>query len=186
MNNNQVNFKNCKKCGAQIPFKAKKCQFCGKKQQANTALIVIGVIVGFFVLVAAAASLGGDESNQSVNGNNVKTTEKKQIEYTIVTVAEMTNELNDNALKAEKKYQDQYLEITGRLSVIDSDGKYISLRPSEDKYAIIGVQCYIKNEQQKEQIMEMTKDDIVTVRGKIKSIGEIMGYSLDIDEIVQK
>lgn len=31
--------------------------------------------------------------------------------------------------------------------------------------------------------MEMSVDDIVTLRGKIKSVGEVLGYSLDIDSI---
>ena len=31
--------------------------------------------------------------------------------------------------------------------------------------------------------MEMGKDDPITVRGKIKGVGEILGYSLDIDSI---
>ena len=32
--------------------------------------------------------------------------------------------------------------------------------------------------------MEMSKGDMVTVRGKITDVGEIMGYTLDIDEFV--
>ena len=52
------------------------------------------------------------------------------IEYTAVTVAEMVEMLESNAMKAEATYQDQYVEITGRLGNIDSDGKYITLYPS--------------------------------------------------------
>ena len=33
--------------------------------------------------------------------------------------------------------------------------------------------------------MEMSIGDTVVVKGKIKKVGEVLGYSLDIDEIVK-
>lgn len=110
--------------------------------------------------------------------------EPDPIEYTAYTVDEMMDTLESNALKAESLYNKQYVEITGRLSVIDASGKYISLLPVNDDWAFIGVTCYIKNAEQREQIMEMSTDDTVTLRGKITDVGEVLGYSLDIDEII--
>ena len=52
-----------------------------------------------------------------------------------------------------------------------------------DEWAFSGIQCYLTTDEQKAQIMEMSVDDIVTLRGKIKSVGEVLGYSLDIDSI---
>ena len=106
------------------------------------------------------------------------------ISYTKYQVSEMMDELSDNALKAEDKYNKQYVEITGELSVIDSGGKYVSLFSENEEFALTGVQCYIKNDTQKEQVMEMSKGDMVTIKGKITGVGEVLGYSLDIDEIV--
>jgi len=107
-----------------------------------------------------------------------------EITYTKYQVSEMMEDLKSNALKADDKYNKEYVEITGELSVIDSGGKYISLTPSGETFAIIGVQCYIKNDTQKSQVMEMTVGDTITLKGKIKNVGEVLGYSLDIDEIV--
>ena len=95
------------------------------------------------------------------------------------------DDLNGNALKAAEKYKDQYVELTGRLNVIDSSGKYISIVPTDDEFAIIGVQCYIKTEEQKAAVMEMSIGDTLVVKGKIKDVGEVLGYSLDIDEVVK-
>lgn len=95
----------------------------------------------------------------------------------------MMDELKDNAMKAEDKYNGQYLEITGKLSNIDSKGKYIDIVSDSDDFAIMGVQCYIKDDDQKEKVMEMSKDQIVTIKVKIKDVGEVMGYSADIQEI---
>jgi hypothetical protein len=100
-------------------------------------------------------------------------------------VTELFDLLSSNALKAEKTYQDQYVEIEGYLSVIDSDGKYISVGadPDDLEYLLQDVQCYIKSDEQLDQIMEMSKGDPIVVRGKIKNIGEVLGYQLDIDSI---
>ena len=95
----------------------------------------------------------------------------------------LVNDLEENALKAEKKYLDQYVEITGKVSNIDSDGTYISLRPSNDPYCFISTMCYIKNDEQLNKVMEMSTDDVVTIKGKVKSVGEVLGYSIDIKEI---
>lgn len=114
-----------------------------------------------------------------------KETDKEEtITYVQYSVSQMMSDLDSNALKAEKTYSDAYVEITGRLNVIDSDGDYISLVPTEDEWAIMGITCYIKNDKQLEQVMEMSIDDTVTLRGQITSIGEVLGYSLDIDEIL--
>ena len=95
-------------------------------------------------------------------------------------------DLNKNAANASGVYKDQYVELTGRLAVIDSDGKYISIHPLKDKWTIIGVQCSIENEEQKNAVMQMAIDDTIVVRGKITGVGEIFGYYLDMDSIERK
>lgn len=55
--------------------------------------------------------------------------------------------------------------------------------PQRDNFAIIGVQCYFKSQEQKDRVKQMTIGDTVTLSGTCKSVGEIMGYTLDIDEI---
>lgn len=156
----------------------------------KTALIVIVVLV----ILGAIGSTMGDSDDKAKDATDKKeaTTptkeeetpkEPEEITYTTVDVATLMDALEANAMNASDTYKDQYLEITGKLNVIDSSGKYISLTPADDEYAILGVQCYIKNEEQKSAVSGMTVGDIVTLRGKCKDVGEIMGYALDIDSI---
>lgn len=185
----------CKHCKTEIPYGAKVCPQCRKKQGGVLKWVIIAIVV---IGIIGAAAGGSDDEPKEVSStnsttqkqqNNATDTQKKEeetkeeITYTAYTVTQMMDDLKANALKAESTYKDQYVEITGRLSNIDSSGKYISLRPEDDEWAIIGVQCYIKSEEQKEKVMEMSVDDVVTLKGKVKSVGEVMGYSLDIDEI---
>lgn len=62
--------KKCKKCGAQIPLKARKCQFCEKSQGGDTALIAIGIIFAFIVVLAALSLLASDDNTEEISGGN--------------------------------------------------------------------------------------------------------------------
>ena len=65
---------------------------------------------------------------------------------------------------------------------IDSNGKYIGI-DSDDEWSFVNIQCFIKNDDQKSQIMDMSSGDEVTIRGKITGVGEVLGYSIDIESI---
>ena len=41
----------------------------------------------------------------------------------------------------------------------------------------------VQNAEQKKLVMTKTADDIITVKGKIISVGEVLGYSLDIEDM---
>lgn len=151
----------------------------GKLKWVVLAVVAIGVI----------GTIGGNsDSSTSTSSTSTKAESAKEadtpapIEYTSVSVNDMMSQLDDNALGASDKYKGQYLEITGRLGTIDSSGKYISLYP-DDEYAIIGVQCQIKNDEQRSKVASMAKGDTVTLKGKCTTVGEVLGYSVDIEEI---
>lgn len=152
----------------------------GKLKWVVLAVVAIGVI--------GAVGGNSDSGTTSTSSTSTKTESAKEtdtsapIEYTSVSVNDMMSQLDDNALGASDKYKGQYLEITGRLGNIDSSGKYISLY-SDDEYAIIGVQCQIKNDEQRSKVASMAKGDTVTLKGKCTTVGEVLGYSVDIEEI---
>lgn len=193
--------KACPKCGAKNkkPF-YKKWQF-----YAILAVIVICAAAG-----GGNSGSSGSKSSASPSGTAETVSESSGVEETVsepsgaaetapevaetapepvsyahYQVTELFDVLSSNAMKAENTYKGQYVEIEGFLGTIDSGGKYIGVGAKSDNYEYLfqEVQCYLKNDEQRSQIMEMGKDDPITVRGKIKSVGEILGYSLDIDSI---
>ena len=93
--------------------------------------------------------------------------------------------LENNAASASDTYKDKYFEVTGLLSNIDSDGSYIDLTSLNDEWDIVGVTCMIQNDEQLEVVKKMSTGQEVTVKGKITDVGEVLGYTLDIDEIEQ-
>ena len=152
----------------------------GKLKWVVLAVVAIGVI--------GAVGGNSDSGTTSTSSTSAKTESTKEvdtptpIEYTSVSVNDMMSDLDSNAMGASDKYKGQYLEITGRLGNIDSSGKYISLTADGD-FEIIGVQCNIKNDEQKSKAASLTKGDKVTLKGKCTDVGEVLGYSFDIDEI---
>lgn len=126
-----------------------------------------------------------EKSNENAeNVNNDKKEQEEKIEYTKIDVSQMKKDLEDNALKASETYKNKYVEITGNIGNIDSSGKYIGLDDPEEDFDLTSILCYIKNDDQKKVVADTSKGQSVTVKGKVTDVGEIIGYSIDIDEII--
>lgn len=179
--------KTCTSCGEKIAASAKRCPKCGTKNQKPIYKRPWFIILVLLIVAAAGAGAGGGKSEDTSSKTSSSKEEKKEeITYTAYDVSQLMDDLDSNAMNASDTYKDQYVELTGRLSNIDSSGEYIDILPENDEFAIIGVQCYVKNEEQKESIKEMSIDDTITVKGKITDVGEVLGYSLDIDSVSKK
>lgn len=192
MSNNKMT--TCKTCGKEMARSAKVCPSCGAKNKkpfftrpwfiAIVALIIIGAIASGGKSESGNTTAVADKTNS--NNSEVKDTTAESttiaIEYADYTVDDLMAQLEENALKASNDHKGENVRITGKLNNIDSSGKYISLVPNTD-FAIIGVQCYIKNDETKAKVAELSKDSLVTLTGKITDVGEVLGYSLNIDNI---
>lgn len=190
---NSTETKQCKKCKEQINKKAKKCPHCGAKQGLPIWIIVILVIIVIGILAnigdnsdETTSNAPNDTTNVTTNENSSNQTQQTQetIEYIKVSKDDLDDALNNNAAAAKDTYNKKYVEVTGRLGTIDSDLKYISLISTTNKYDIIGIHCTIKNSTQKDIIKTLSKDQEITIRGKITDVGEVLGYYLDITEII--
>lgn len=178
----------CKHYGQEIAASAKVCPHCGGKNKPPIYKRWWFIAIIVIIVLAAIGGSGSSDSSGSTSSTATSKTavssssSEAAIEYTAYTVTELSEDLDSNALKAADKYKGQYVELTGRLSVIDSNGKYISIVDSTDEWAITGVQCYIKNDEQKQVVMDMSIGDEIVVKGKITDVGEVLGYFLDMTE----
>ena len=174
----------CDSCGAGIATLAKTCPQCGAKvKRPITKKWWFWVVV----VVIIAAIVGGTSGSKSGDkpAPDEPMTPQQPISYTHYNVTELFDALKNNAMKAQSDFKDQYVEIEGYLDVVDSDGKYIGVgaAPNDYNYILQNVQCYIKDDTQKQQIMEIGTESPITVRGKIISVGEVLGFSMNIDSI---
>lgn len=147
--------------------------------------LIIAIVV---VVVVSTSSNSNDGSSNEENSNKIETSAqtetKAKITYKKVELQQMLDDLSSNALKAEKTYQDAYVEVKGKIKSFDSDGAYVSIEPVKaDEWNFESVMCYIKNENQENFLLEKSVGDTITVKGQVTSIGEVLGYSIDIDSV---
>lgn len=188
---------NCKTCGAEMAANAKVCPQCGAKNKKPIFKkwwfwVLIVIIVGGIIGGSGSKSKAPDAANdtetkqqETIDTKNNGTKQEETITYTHYDVTELLDALSDNALKASNTFKGQYVEIEGYLGTIDSDGKYIAVTadPNDYDYLFEDIHCRIKSDEQLSQIMEMSKEAPIVVRGKITDVGELLGYTLHIDSI---
>lgn len=183
---------NCKACGAEMASSAGACPRCGAKNRKPFykkwwfwALIVL----------VAAGALGGQTSSAPAGtadppaaaaaSSSGAASAPEPVSYAAYNVTELFDALSDNAMNAQQTYEGQYVEITGYLGTIDASGKYIGVNAGSRNYDYFlqEVHCTLKNDGQRQAVAAMQTDDPITVRGKIQSVGEVMGYTLAVDSI---
>jgi predicted nucleic acid-binding Zn ribbon protein len=181
----------CKSCGAEIAKGGKvTCPKCGKVNKKPVYTRVWFIILCLIVVFAVAGSLGGgdeDTNSQSANTateSNEVATEEPEVKPTplVVTTDEIIDALKSNALNASNTYKDQYVELTGKLVNIDSSGDYFSIGPLNDEYSFDSVMCMI-SEEHLNAVSGFSTGQEVTVIGTITDVGEVMGYTLEVETI---
>ncbi len=175
----------CSKCGKDVSKNAKFCPYCRnpiKKEIYKQWWFWLIIIFWFFVIVGA---LGEDtETNSNTSNNSGSQNSTPTIEYTKVDIDDMENELENNAAAASEKYKGKYLEVTGRLGTIDSSLKYFSLESPTDKWDLTGIYCRLKDSKTREFVKTLSRNQIISVKGQITDVGEVLGYYMNVDEIV--
>jgi hypothetical protein len=143
---------------------------------------IVGIVL-ILVIGAGGAMGGGDDKTSGGNNNTAEQPADEPAKTpTAVTVDELMDALEENALKAAEKYNGMYVEMTGELNGIDASGDYFSLYPMNDDWAFTGVQCDIEDEHL-DKVMEFKDGQKVTVVGTISDVGEVLGYWLDVESI---
>lgn len=103
--------------------------------------------------------------------------------YTSTTVAKMNKDLENNAANAKEKYKDKYFEISGKVSNIDADLSYITIYSGSNTWDT--VMCMINNVSTERIVKTLKKGQSIKVRCQITSVGEVLGYTGYITEIIK-
>ena len=102
--------------------------------------------------------------------------------YEEVAVDSLMKALEINPAKVAQLVKNKKFKIVGgKIRQIDSDGDQFSLDTGMFSFSI---SCYVKeNSVAQKQLLEMSKGQQVDIYGEITRVGEILGYSVDVERI---
>lgn len=140
----------------------------------------------YSVIVMCIFAIGFAASDDS----DTETVSKEEMptEMEDVTVGEMTKVLKENEMRAQKKYAGKWFQITGYLGNMDSEGEYFSMESNSARVFSTDVRCIIPSDLREDitdKLANMNKGDKIMVKGKVTDMGEIMGYSVSIVDVVK-
>lgn len=151
------------------------------------------IVICVFFGLALLGGLTGESEKKIETENNAQESKSKKSkkskeskpEPLVVTVDELYEALDSNALKASSTYKNKYVQVAGTLANIDSDGKYFTL---EGDNTILFESLHVSIPKSKKDsilnnLMEYSIGDTLTVTGEITVVGEIMGYTMNIDTL---
>lgn len=144
------------------------------------------VVVAVFTMFCVAGC-GGGSSFGSKQSSNVQTQAQKEKTYAEANINQLLKEAQENAAKANKTYKGKDVKIVGgAIQNIDSDVKYITVDSASAglmEYGMMSVHCDIKGEKLKDKVLEFKKEQPVIIYGKIKEVGDLMGYTMVLEKI---
>lgn len=156
------------------------------KNVSRTKRIIGLVCIASFVILGVINSdsaSSNSSSHSSPNTSNSKQVQESPKNYVEADIDVLLDDAKNNAAKANRNYKGKYVKIVnGSVFNIESNARYVSLEGS-DQFTLLHVQCYPKNDSVKNAMLNLSKGQFVTVYGKITDVGEILGYSLDLEKI---
>ena len=157
------------------------------KNISRTKRIIGLVCIASFVILGVINSDSSSSNSSSYSSSatsNSKQVQESPKNYAEANIDVLLNDVKSNAAKANKNYKGKYVKIVGGVvKNIESNARYINIEGSDPYSILINVQCYPKNDSVKNAMLELSVGQFVTVYGKITDVGEIMGYSLDLEKI---
>ena len=171
----------CKTCGEHIAGSAKSCPKCGATVKTGFLKILLIIAAAIVIIGIVAGNSASDRSGGTASGGAAQS--EAPIEYMDCSASDLISDLENNALSAKEKYKGQYIRLSGNLRIIDSNGKYFSVDAPTTGLSFVTVTCDINNQEQKSKIASMSVGDSIVVKGKVTSVGKVMGYNIDVIEI---
>ncbi len=181
----------CPNCNQE--FTGEQCPNCGyianvaKPKKPIFKKWWFWTIIGIVVLCAFAATDSGESTSASKEESSTPLSEsisstQAGTQYEQVSLATMCTDLDKNALKAESTYNGKMIEIEAKIVGFDSSGDYISISPTKNMSIYTSITCRVKK-QHLDFLLEKETGDIITIKGKVTSVGEFLGYTIEADYV---
>ena len=188
----------CKHCGQPISDKSKICPFCGGNVKVPFydktwfhILLVLIIFTGIDCVIrnpdpeptvyrTPIVESAGASSQSSVDPDE-EIEEQETAEYSSESLSKMIDMVRDYPIKAEEEYTGKYIQVSGYLDTVDSDGKYFTIVSDPDDFTILdNIQWHMdKGSDVYDFIKDAKKGSYITICGEITDVGETIYYMGD-------
>lgn len=188
----------CKHCGQPISDKSKICPFCGGNVKIPFydktwfhILLVLIIFAGIDYVIrnpdpepmvyrTPVVESAGASSQSSVDSGE-ETDEQETAEYSSESLSKMIDMVEDYPIKAEEEYTGKYIQVSGYLDTVDSDGKYFTIVSDPDDFTLLNNIHWSmdKGSDVYDFIKDAKKGSYITVCGEITDVGETIYYMGD-------
>lgn len=188
----------CKHCGQPISDKSKICPFCGGNVKIPFydktwfhILLVLIIFAGIDYVIrnpdpepmvyrTPVVESAGASSQSSVDSGE-ETDEQETAEYSSESLSKMIDMVEDYPIKAEEEYTGKYIQVSGYLDTVDSDGKYFTIVSDLDDFTLLDNIHWSmdKGSDVYNFIKDAKKGSYITVCGEITDVGETIYYMGD-------
>lgn len=171
-------------CGIVVLFFLLGSDLNNQIKALSAIIISLAALYGSFKMIDNKTN----EEIKEIVQDAKKQQEKNLSNAETVTVDQMLNELDQNAMRAQKKYSEKWYEVIGRLGTMDSEGEYFIL-DGDGGWTLTNVKCIIPEAKRKkltDKVATMERGERIAVKGVIIDMGEVMGYEIRIEDVYRK
>ena len=188
----------CKHCGQPISDKSKVCPFCGGNVKIPFydktwfhILLVLIIFAGIDYVIRnpdpkptiyrTPIVESAEASSQSSVDPVEETDEQETAEYSSESLSKMIDMVEDYPIKAEEEYTGKYIQVSGYLDTVDSDGKYFTIVSDPDDFTLLdNIHWSMDKDSDVYDFIKDTKEgSYITVCGEITDVGETIYYMGD-------
>lgn len=129
-------------------------------------------------LAVPTESLQTEATQSTVENEDVL---PENIQYLSCQVDDLLNELDQNALRASKTYNGQYLLLTGKIYSFSADGNSFSLTGLNDdgtQFSTL-IYCMIPDSEQVDELLTANVGDKIVIKCAVTVIDQFTGYTVD-------
>ena len=112
--------------------------------------------------------------------------EAERNKYSPVNASVLYNAYKNNAARANRDFSGKYIKITdSTVERIESEAKVVStgIVQGNEYFSFVEgfIRCYPKTESAKSAIYNINNNQRIVIYGKVREVGEYMGYYIDVD-----
>lgn len=179
---NHKKLKHCKTCDAVIAKSAKRCPYCGARNQEFhpiRGLIAFFVTLFALIIIIAVSGSMSDDSNDMNSNSDQKDaslidSNKEEVEVISVSAEDLWNSYEENSVNADTLYKGKMLSVTGTISDITQDA--LTKNPcialsTGDSFNLYPIQCFFGgSDDTVATISELRDGQEVTIVGKCQGV----------------